>query len=119
MMGKEAEGTGVGALFDKIDEFVRQGNVRRIVVTDRHGRKVLDVPINAGVVAAVIAPMLMAAGAALALAGGWRIQVEHAEPAIVPGDAEEGAAEDTERPAGESAAETPADEEKPADDSAK
>jgi hypothetical protein len=85
-VGKEAEGTGVQALFDKVEELVRQGNVRRIVVTGRDGRTVLDLPINAGVIAAFIAPMLTAAGAALALAGGWHITVEHTEPEVVPAD---------------------------------
>jgi hypothetical protein len=85
-MGKEAEGTGVQALVEKIGELVREGNVRRVVVTDRSGRKILDVPVNAGVVAAFFFPMLMAAGAALALAGGWKIQVEHTDPDVVPGE---------------------------------
>lgn len=85
-MGKEAEGSGVQALMDKIGELVREGNVRRIVVTDKSGRKILDLPINAGVVAAVFFPMLMAAGAALALAGGWKIQVEHTDPDVVRGE---------------------------------
>lgn len=105
-MGKDAEGTGVGALFNKIDDFVRQGNVRRIVVTDRQGRKILDVPINAGVVAAVIAPMLMAAGAALALAGGWQIQVEHTEPTTVIDDADDVDDAETDKPADDSANKT-------------
>ncbi len=88
-MGNETEGTGGRQLVDKIAELVREGNVRRVVVTDRSGRKVLDVPINAGVVAAFFFPMLMAAGAALAVAGGWKIQVEHTEPDVVPGDSAE------------------------------
>jgi hypothetical protein len=85
-VGKEAEGTGTQALFDKINELVRQGNVRRVVVTDRTDRKVLDIPVNAGLVAAVLAPMMLAAGAALALAGGWHIAVERTDPEVVPGD---------------------------------
>lgn len=89
IVGKEAEGTGVQALFDKINEVVRQGNVRRVVVSDNKGRKVLDVPVNAGVIAAVLAPMLTAAGAALALAGGWHIKVEHTEPDVVDGEADD------------------------------
>jgi len=88
-VSKEAEGSGVQALFDRINELMRQGNVRRIVVSDKRGRRILDVPITAGVVAAVFAPMIMAAGAALALAGGWRIQVEHTDPEIVEAPAEE------------------------------
>jgi len=87
-VGKEAEGTGVQALFDKINEVVRQGNVRRIVVTDNGGRKILDIPVNAGVIAAVVAPMLTAAGAALALVGGWHIAVERTDPDVVDGETE-------------------------------
>jgi hypothetical protein len=85
-VGGQTEGTGVQALFDTIDEVVRQGNVRRIVVSDKRGRKILDVPVTAGVLAVVFAPMLLAAGAALALAGGWRVQVEHTDPAVVPAE---------------------------------
>ena len=85
-MGKEAEGDGVQALADKISELVREGNVRRVVVTDKSGRKILDVPVNAGVVAAIFFPMIMAAGAALALAGGWKIKVENTEPDVVDGE---------------------------------
>jgi hypothetical protein len=87
-VGKEAEGTGTQALFDKVNELVRQGNVRRVVVTDRRDRKVLDIPVNAGLIAAVFAPMMVAAGTALALAGGWHVSVERTDPDVVPGEAE-------------------------------
>lgn len=76
-MGTEADGTGTQALINKINELLHEGNVRRIVVTDRTGRTVLDVPVNAGVVVAIFAPVMTAAGAALALAGGWHISVEN------------------------------------------
>lgn len=82
-MGTDAEGTGAQALFDKVNDLVRQGNVRRIVVTDRTERKVLDIPVNAGVLVAAFAPMMTAAGTALALAGGWHISVEKTEPDVV------------------------------------
>lgn len=85
-MGKEAEGTGVQALFDKVNDLVHQGNVRRIVVTEPKGRKILDLPVNAGIIAAVLAPMLTGAGAALALAGGWHIAVERTDPDVVDGE---------------------------------
>lgn len=87
-MGKEAEGTGAQALYDKINDLVRQGNVRRIVVTDRTERKVLDIPVNAGVIAAFFAPMMAAVGAGLALAGGWHITVENTDPEVVDADPE-------------------------------
>jgi hypothetical protein len=87
-VGKEAEGTGTQALFDKVNELVRQGNVRRIVVTDRGNRKILDIPVNAGLIAAALAPMLTVAGAALALTGGWKITVERTDTEVVPADPE-------------------------------
>ena len=86
-MGKEAEGVGVQALLDKINEVVHEGNVRRIVVSDRGGRKILDIPVNAGIVAAVVAPMLTAVSAGLALVGGWQIAVERTDPDVVNGEA--------------------------------
>jgi uncharacterized protein DUF4342 len=88
-VGKEAEGTGVQALFDKVNDLVHEGSVRRVVVTDRTGRRILDLPVNAGLVAAVLAPMLTGAGAALALAGGWHINVERTDPDVVDGDVEQ------------------------------
>lgn len=88
-VGKEAEGTGVQSLLNKIDDLVRQGNVRRIVVNDRGGRKILDIPVNAGVIAAAVAPMLTAVSAGLALIGGWHIKVENTEPEVVDGEAEQ------------------------------
>jgi Domain of unknown function (DUF4342) len=97
-VGKEAaEGTGVQALFDKVNELVRAGNVRRVVVTDRSGRKILDIPVNAGVIAAALAPMLTAAGTALALAGGWHVTIERTDPDVVPGETEPAPAAEPEK----------------------
>lgn len=65
---------------EKMKQLVREGNARRIVVKDTQGRTVLDVPVNAGVVAAVLAPVMTAAGAIAALAGPWSIKVDHRHP---------------------------------------
>ena len=82
-MPTEAEGSSVKGLTEKIEQLVREGNVRRVVVRDKQGRKVLDVPVNAGLVALFFAPMITTAASAVALAGGWRLEVEHREPAVV------------------------------------
>jgi hypothetical protein len=79
----EAEGFGAKALSEKIDRLIHEGNVRRIVVRNNEGRTVLDVPVTVGLVAVLIAPMIAAAGTAVALAGGWRLEVERAEPLVV------------------------------------
>jgi hypothetical protein len=76
-----AEGSGVKGLTDKIEQLLREGNVRRIVVRDKGGRTVLDVPVTVGLVALFFAPMMTTAASVLALAGGWRLEVEHTDPA--------------------------------------
>lgn len=75
-MDREAEGFGAQALNEKIEQLVREGTARRIVVRNDQGRTVLDLPVAVGLVAALMAPMLTAAGSVLALAGGWKIDVE-------------------------------------------
>jgi hypothetical protein len=79
----EAEGFSAKALSDRIDQLIREGNVRRIVVRNAEGRTVLDVPVTVGLVAVLLAPMIAAAASAVALAGGWRLEVERTEPLVV------------------------------------
>jgi Domain of unknown function (DUF4342) len=73
---REAEGTGAQALTDKIDQLIREGNVRRIVVRNDKGQTVLNLPVVVGLVAMLVAPMIAMAGAAIGLVGGWSIDVE-------------------------------------------
>lgn len=65
---------------DKVKELIHQGNVRRIVIKNDQGHPVLEIPVTAGVVAAVVAPVVTAIGAIAALANEWSIEVEHHEP---------------------------------------
>jgi hypothetical protein len=96
----EAEGSSTKGLADKIDQLIREGNVRRIVVRDKRGRSVLDVPVTAGLVALFVAPMITTAASAVALAGGWRLEVERTEPTVVdepPAEPPESPAEPSEK----------------------
>src|SRR6266540_1004575 len=68
------------AFVDKVKELIHQGNVRRIVIKNDQGHTVLEIPVTAGVVAAVVAPVVTAIGAIAALANEWSIEVEHHEP---------------------------------------
>jgi hypothetical protein len=68
------------ALVDKVKELVHEGNVRRLVIKDDGGHTVMEIPLTAGVVAAVVAPVVTAIGAIAALANEWSIEVEHHEP---------------------------------------
>jgi hypothetical protein len=68
----KAEGENV---ISKIKALIHEGNVRRVVV-QHQGRTVAEFPLTAGVVGAVLAPVLAAIGALVALLQDCTIQVE-------------------------------------------
>lgn len=96
-MPTEAEGSSAKGLADKIDQLIREGNARRIVVRDKQGRTVLDVPVTVGLVALFFAPMIITAASAVALAGGWRLEVERTEPTVVDESPDEPPTEPSEK----------------------
>lgn len=62
-------------LADRIAELVREGNRRHIVVSDRHGNKIAEVPVTIGLLGAAVAPVASAAGTVAALAARWSFSV--------------------------------------------
>jgi hypothetical protein len=64
------------ALVDKVRQLIHEGNVRRLVIKNDKGHTVMEIPVTAGVVAAIAAPVVTAIGAIAALAGDWSIEVE-------------------------------------------
>jgi predicted regulator of Ras-like GTPase activity (Roadblock/LC7/MglB family) len=70
------------AFVDKVKELIHEGNVRRLVIKNEQGNTVMEIPVTAGVVAAVVAPVVTAIGAIAALANEWSIEVEHHEPPV-------------------------------------
>ena len=60
---------------EKVKQVIHEGNVRRVMVK-HHGRTVAEFPLTAGVVGAVLAPVLAAIGAIVALAKDCTIEVE-------------------------------------------
>jgi hypothetical protein len=71
----KAEGDNVA---EKIKKVIHEGNVRRVVV-QQHGRTIAEFPLTAGVVGAVLAPVLAAIGAIVALLKDCTIQVERGD----------------------------------------
>lgn len=67
------------AFADKVKELIHEGNVRRIVIKNDTDHTVMEIPVTAGVIAAVVAPVVTAVGAIAALANEWSIEVEHRE----------------------------------------
>jgi hypothetical protein len=68
----KAEGENV---ISRIKALIHEGNVRRVVIQNQ-GRTVAEFPLTAGVVGALLAPVLAAIGALIALQQDCTIQVE-------------------------------------------
>lgn len=63
-------------LLAKVKELIRAGNVRKIIIKDKGGKELIVIPVTAGVVLAVLAPVLAAVGAIAALVSECTIVVE-------------------------------------------
>ena len=72
--------TESGNFMDRLHELIHKGNIRRVVI-EHQGRTVAEFPLTAGVVGAVLAPVLAAIGALVALAKDCSIEVERTEAA--------------------------------------
>jgi hypothetical protein len=72
------------ALVAKAKELIHQGNVRRLIVKNEQGHTVIELPLTAGIVGAVVAPALAALGAIAALANHYTLVVELRIPPAGP-----------------------------------
>ena len=66
-------------LFARIKKLVHEGNIRRIIIKNKEGKTMLEIPMTFGVVGALIAPQLAAVGAIAALLTEATIVVEKVE----------------------------------------
>jgi hypothetical protein len=66
-------------LITRIKELLHEGNIRRIIIKDKEGKIVMEIPMTIGVVGALLAPQLAAIGAIAALITEATIVVEKAE----------------------------------------
>lgn len=63
-------------LLKKLNAVIKEGNVRRIVIKDKEGRSLINIPLTIGVVGVVLAPALAAVGTIAALVSECTILVE-------------------------------------------
>jgi hypothetical protein len=66
-------------LLAKIKELIHAGNIRRIIIKNKEGKTVMEIPLTVGVVGAVLAPTLAAVGAIAALVSEATVVVEKIE----------------------------------------
>ena len=66
-------------LIAKVKELFHEGNIRRVIIKDKEGKTVMEIPVTLGVVGVLLAPQLAAIGAIAALLTEATIVVEKAE----------------------------------------
>lgn len=66
-------------LLRKVKNLINEGNIRRVIIKDKDGKVVFEIPLTFGVVGALIAPQLAAIGAIAALLTEATVVVEKKE----------------------------------------
>ena len=66
-------------LLAKIKNLVNEGNIRRVIIKDKQGKVVFEIPLTFGVVGVLLAPQLAAIGAIAALLTEATVVVEKSE----------------------------------------
>jgi hypothetical protein len=66
-------------LLARIKKLIHEGNIRRIIIKDKEGKTVMEIPLTIGVVGVLLAPTLAALGAVAALVTEATVVVEKVE----------------------------------------
>lgn len=66
-------------LLARIKQILHEGNIRRIIIKDKDGKTVIEIPMTLGVVGMLLAPTLAAIGAVAALVTEATVVVEKTE----------------------------------------
>ena len=66
-------------LLGRIKNLLKEGNSRRVIIKDKDGKVVFEIPLTLGVVGVLIAPQLAAIGAIAALLTEATVVVEKTE----------------------------------------
>jgi len=62
-------------LLKKVKELIHEGNIRKIIIKNEEGKKLIEIPLTLGLVGAVLLPVYAAIGALAALAVRFKIEV--------------------------------------------
>ena len=66
-------------LLGKVKNLLKEGHIRRVIIKDKDGKVVFEIPLTFGVVGALIAPQLAAIGAIAALLTEATVVIEKTE----------------------------------------
>ena len=62
-------------LLQKIEELIREGNVRRIIIKDGNGKTFIEIPLTVGVIGMIAAPIVAAVGALAGVVANFTVEV--------------------------------------------
>ncbi len=68
-------------LLKKIKDLIHEGNVRRIIIKNEEGKRLVEIPLTIGVVGALLLPVWAAIGAIAAVVTDCTIEVERVDEA--------------------------------------
>lgn len=68
-------------LLKKIEELIKEGNIRRIIIKNDKGETYIEIPVTIAVLGAMFAPVLAAVGALAGMAANFTIEVVKKEEA--------------------------------------
>ena len=68
-------------LVSKVKSLINEGNIRKIIIKNKDGKTIIELPLTNGAIGAVLAPSLAAVGAVAALLTECTLIIERAEQA--------------------------------------
>ncbi|MEW6196342.1 MAG: DUF4342 domain-containing protein [Bacteroidota bacterium] len=66
-------------LIEKVEELIKEGNARKIIIKDDKGRTYIEIPVTIGLLGALFAPILAAVGALAGMAANFTVEVVRKE----------------------------------------
>lgn len=87
-MGTEFKVSGK-ELLNKIEDLIKEGNIRRIIIKDADGKPYLELPLSIGIVGVLAAPVVTALGALAGVVAKFTIEIVKKDEDKVNADFEE------------------------------
>jgi hypothetical protein len=72
---EQIKGTGE-TLIQQLKKIINEGNVRKVIITDKKGKSIAEFPLTIGVIGTALVPVLAAIGAIVALVAECTITIE-------------------------------------------
>ncbi len=62
-------------LLSKVEDLIKEGNIRRIIIKDTDGKAFIEIPLSFGVIGVLAAPIVAAVGALAGVVANFSIEV--------------------------------------------